>query len=285
MSFSGFFSGIADEAARTIDKQLQAHQELGWKHIELRAIDGVNLTDVDDATFESIRTKLEAAEMQVSCFASQLANWARPISGDFEIDLAELRRAIPRMHALGTPFIRCMSYPNASPPLDEADWHTEVVRRLKVLADMAADANVTLVHENCDGWGGLGPEQSLKLLENVGSDHLQLVFDTGNPVERGQDAWEYYEKTRERTAYVHIKDYDVTDDSQLLARFPGEGLGQVSRILGDLLARGYSGGISIEPHISSVIHLKKDIEDPELAYSTYVEYGQKLEQLVQELSS
>ena len=156
MSFSGFFSGIADEAARTIDKQLQAHQELGWKHIELRAIDGVNLTDVDDATFESIRTKLEAAEMQVSCFASQLANWARPISGDFEIDIAELRRAIPRMHALGTPFIRCMSYPNASPPLDEADWHAEVVRRLKVLADMAADANVTLVHENCDGWGGLG---------------------------------------------------------------------------------------------------------------------------------
>ena len=32
------FSGIADEAGSTIERQIRAHQELGWKYIELRMV-------------------------------------------------------------------------------------------------------------------------------------------------------------------------------------------------------------------------------------------------------
>ena len=277
--FSGYFSGIADEAGRDIETQIRAHQEIGWTHIEMRSVDGTNLTDLADADFERVQGLLREAGLRINCYASQLANWARPISGDFEIDLAELRRAIPRMQTTGTEFIRCMSYPNANPAWEESEWRGEVLKRLKTLAAMAADAGITLVHENCDGWGGLGPRQSLELLEAVGSEHLKLVHDTGNPIERGQDPFDYYEKTREQIAHVHIKDYVITD-GKLQATFPGEGTGEVGRILEDLLDRGYSAGISIEPHITSVIHLQKDIDDPELAYSSYVEYGRRLENLV-----
>ncbi len=284
MEFRGFFSGIADEAAKDIDTQIRAHRELGWKHIEMRNIDGVNLTDVDDAKFEEIRSKLDDAGLRVSCFASQLCNWARPISGDLEIDVKELERAIPRMKTLDAPFIRCMSYPNADPPWKEKDWRAEVIRRLRVLAGIAEEGGVTLVHENCNGWGGLGPRQTMELLEEVGSPRLQLVFDTGNPCHYGQDAWEYYEGVRDRIVYVHIKDYFQPErKGDERACFAGEGVGHVRRILGDLISRGYDGGVSIEPHLASVIHLKQDIEDPEKAFSTYVEYGRRLERLVAEL--
>ena len=44
----------------------------------------------------------------------------------------------------------------------------------------------------------------------------------------------------------------------------------------DLLARGYRGGLSIEPHITSVVHLSQEAADPEIAFRTYIEYGKRL---------
>ncbi|MBI4584868.1 MAG: sugar phosphate isomerase/epimerase [Planctomycetes bacterium] len=284
MNFAGFFSGIADEAAKDIDGQIRAHQELGWKHIEIRNISGKNLTDLPEVQFHDVRKKIEAAGLQVSCFASQLANWSRPISGDFELDVQELRRALPRLRALRTPFIRCMSYPNAAPPWEEGRWRKEVIRRLKVLAQMAEGGGVTLVHENCNGWGGLGPSQSMDLLAEVGLSSLQLLFDTGNPAQYSQDSWEYYQGVRDRVVYVHIKDYfQPKSKGDERACYPGEGCGHVREILRDLISRGYRGGISIEPHLAAVIHRQQDIQDPQVAFRSYVEYGRRLEKLVAEL--
>ena len=129
--------------------------------------------------------------------------------------------------------------------------------------------------------GGIGPQQTLDLLADVGSDALKLVFDTGNPIPHGQDAWEYYEGVREHVVYVHIKDYER--DNPEKAVYAGEGAGYVREIITDLFARGYDGGFSIEPHITSVIHLGQDATDPEAAYRTYIEYGRRFAKLVEEL--
>jgi len=278
-----FFSGIADEASPQLSRQIEAHVALGWRHIEMRNIEGVSFTDLPDETFASAAARLEEAGLKVSCFASQIGNWARPISSDFERDAAELTRAGRRMARLGTRFIRCMSYPNATPPWSDGDWREEAVRRMKLLARMAEDAGVVLVHENCSGWGGQGPGQTMELLDAVGSDHLKLVFDTGNPIEYHQDSWTYYRQVRQHVVYVHIKDYQVSPDGKHRAVFPGEGKGAVREIIADLFSRGYDGGFSIEPHITSVIHKREEASDPELAYRTYVEYGRRLEALVREI--
>ena len=63
-----------------------------------------------------------------------------------------------------------MSYPNAETPWSDEKWRYEAVRRLRGLAKMAEGAGVTLVHENCSGWGGQGPEHTLQLIEEIGSD-------------------------------------------------------------------------------------------------------------------
>jgi sugar phosphate isomerase/epimerase len=279
-----FFSGIADEASPKLDRQIEAHREIGWRHIELRNIEGKNLTDLTDEAFERVAQKVEESGFQVSCFASQLANWSRPIDSDAAKDVAEMGRATKRMARLRTPFIRCMSYPNADPPWSDGDWRREAVRRLRVLAKMGEEAGVILVHENCSGWGGQGPRQTCDLLADVGSSSLKLVFDTGNPAQYGQDAWAYYEGVRDHVAYVHVKDYRRGAGKKEAAVFPGEGDCSVRRIIADLLARGYDGGFSIEPHITSVIHRGQEAADPEEAYRTYVEYGRRLVALVQEVA-
>ena len=191
-----FYSGIADEAARDAKQQVEAHRDLGWSHIELRNISGINAVDLPDDQFDALRRLLREAGLEVSCFASQIANWSRPISSDFERDVSELRRAIPRMRLLSTPFIRCMSYPNADPPWPDDRWRAEAIRRMRALAEIAEKGGVILVHENCSGWGGLSPERTLELLAEVRSNHLKLVFDTGNPAQYRQDAWSITGRSR-----------------------------------------------------------------------------------------
>ena len=271
-----FLSGIADEAGESIEKQIAAHKELGWTHIEIRGVDKKNLTDVDNSVFEALADKLEESKMQVSCFASQIANWSRKISGDFLIDVAELKRAIPRMHRLNTKFIRIMSYPNDNYP--EQKWRKEVIRRVKELAKIAQDGGVILAHENCAGWGGHNPAHALDLIEAVNSPALKFLLDTGNKPYQTGTVYEVYRKIRDYIVYVHIKDY--LGEKTV---FPGEGECQVDKMVKELLLWGYDCGFSIEPHMASVIHLGKEADNKEVAYRIYIEYGRKFEGLLKRI--
>jgi len=280
-----FFSGISDEAGQSLDTQIKAHQELGWNHIELRMIDGTNITQLPDDQFDAVCGKLDEAGLQVSCFGSAIANWARPITSDPQVDIDDLKRSVARMQRLNVPFIRVMSYPNdPDSPLQNDEWRDESIRRMKELARIAEDGGITLVHENCSGWGGQSAEHSNILLGEVNSPALKVVFDTGNPVTYGQDAWDYYQKVFNDIVYVHIKDAKRVDGEDHYC-YCGEGDGCVKEIVGDLLAKGYDGGFSIEPHLAAVIHTGQRADSEQLLYETYTEYGRRLMGIVDAASA
>ena len=273
--------GIADEAGQDIETQVKAHTELGWDLLELRLVDGRNATDLTDDEFDRVYAAVTEAGLHVPSFASQLCNWARPITTDFAVDVAELRRAIPRMQRLGAKTIRIMSYPNDKDnPLPEAEWRKEALRRIRELVKMAEDGGIVLVHENCHGWACRNTDAMLELVEEIPSPSLKLLFDMGNfsgkPVGASR---EMYSKIREHIAYVHMKDRG--DDG---ATFPGQGNCEVRRITQDLAATGYDGIISIEPHIAAVVHLGKT-SDPQLMYETYIKYGRMAAEIVEEANA
>jgi sugar phosphate isomerase/epimerase len=235
---------------------------------------------VADAEFEAIREKLDRAGLQIVAYGSQIANWSRKISGSFDVDVDELVRIMPRMRRTGTRIVRIMSYPNDG--WAERDWRAEVVRRLRALSRMAEANGIILGHENCDGWAGKGPEATLACLAEIGSPALKLIFDTGNPVTYGQDAWSYYRAVREHIVHVHIKDYvrDASASGGYRAVFPGQGDGCVCDIVTDLKRTGYDGWYSMEPHIVSVVHEGRDASgNEERAREVFLQYGKAFEEL------
>ena len=117
-------TGIADEGSPELKEQIRIHRTLGWNTLELRLIGKTNVCAIDDEAFDQVYRTLQEEQMEVICFASSIANWARPISSDFQTDVKELKRATARMQRLRTPFIRVMSYPNDG--LAEADWVTVI---------------------------------------------------------------------------------------------------------------------------------------------------------------
>jgi len=274
-------AGFADEVSVDVDQQIAAIRALGWPGIEMRLVGkGRHFDDVTDTEFEVIREKLDRAGIRVIAYGSQIANWSRKISGSFDVDVAELTRILPRMRKTGTQIVRVMSYPNDG--WAERDWRAEVVRRLRELCRMAEAHGIILGHENCDGWAGKGPEATLACLADVASPALKLIFDTGNPVTYGQDAFAYYQAVREHIIHVHIKDYvrDPSASGGYRAVFPGEGEGRVREIVADLKRTGYDGWYSMEPHIVSVVHEGRDATgNEERAREVFQQYGKAFEEL------
>src|SRR5271170_2079017 len=107
--------GVGDEAANTIDGQIQATRDLGWKFIEMRAVEvpgfpKANFHEIPDAAFDIAGGKLEASSIQVYAFGSAVMNWAKKVGDPFEITLGEINRAIPRMQRLRAKYVRIMSF-------------------------------------------------------------------------------------------------------------------------------------------------------------------------------
>lgn len=279
------YSGIADEAGKGLEAQIKAHLELGWDQIEVRMVDGVQFTEVPEADFERILGRLQEAGLHISCFASGIANWACRISDPMEKSVDTLKRAIPRMKAAGTQFIRTMSWPNDG--WEEARWRDESIRRMRVLGKMAEDAGITIAVENCDGWASTSPEAYGAYFSEVDSPAVKAVYDTGNPASHGRaDTWNWFQACRPHIGYVHIKAHTVrTAEDKGRHTWPDSGESFVRETLLDLLQAGYAGFVSIEPHLKSVIHEGKAISEEEAAYQTYVEYGRRLMRLVDSLTS
>jgi sugar phosphate isomerase/epimerase len=276
------FCGFADEASRALLKQIEATKEAGWAAIELRLVDTKHVCDQTDAEWAATWATLQQHGIAVAGFGGQIANWARPISGDFQKDLDELRRVAPRMHQAGTKLLRIMSYPNDKDnPWPKDKWRDEVIRRLRELAKIAEAEGVILAHENCSGYGGLGPAEYMELVKAVNSPALKLIFDTGNNSAHDNDneaTWRYYQTCRKEIVHVHIKSYQRGADGKLVTCYPDQDPVQ-RRVLADLKATGYNGWISIEPHLAAAVHAGKDVKDEDKGKSIYVEYARRLTKL------
>ncbi len=291
-SFPRYYTGFGDEAGVDLETQIRATKELGWDAIEMRGvripgISSANLHDIPDPAFERVLARIGEAGVRVNCLGSGLANGGKDIRKPFDAELAAARRAAERGRRLGAEFVRVMSYPIGDPAGCLAE---ERFRRLREFVAVFADSGVTVVHENCANNGGMGASYSLRLLDDVPG--LKLVFDMGNAVadldhdrpapHPRQSAWEFYRAVRSHVAYVHVKDAlpDDTQPTGVRHVFPGEGAADVRRILADLHATGYTGALSIEPHMHAG-PADPALSHEENCYRTYVEFGCRLMAMVE----
>ena len=296
-------TGIADEAGSNLKTQIEATRELGWNSIELRFLEiggcpNGSIHEIPEEAFEKAAAMLEKSGIGVSGIGSTIGNWAHPIDDPFRITEGEVRRCIDRMNRLNTKIVRIMSYAIRKSE-DGADLPDQMAgerfRRVREIQERFAAADKVVVHENCMNYGGMGPGYAAELIAAV--PEMKWVFDTGNPVfnrDRNkpephpmQDAWEMYEIIKPHIAHIHVKDGIWHEkENRCEFTFPGKGDGQVERILRDLKESGYTGYVSIEPHVASVFHEEDEQNptDPEAKakeqYESYVNYGRALENLI-----
>ena len=285
-----FLTGIGDEAGADFATQIKATKELGWTSIEARNVGSANIHSISAEEFDDVCKQLDESGISICCFSSEIMNWKRQVTDPMEETISLTKQAIERMKRTNTKMIRIMSYAvlkNEDGTDAEDQQAEERFKRMREVVGMLKAEGITPLHENCMNYGGLSVEHTVEMLKNV--PDLKLVFDTGNPVftlNRSaqkpypmQSAWEFYTTVKEHIEHVHVKDGVMVED-ECEYKYPGEGSGDVVRILKDFLGSGYDGGISIEPHLGAVFHDLDAGVDTEKQYNSYIEYGKRLGKIV-----
>jgi len=271
-------AGIGDEAAPELEGQIAAHRELGWSRIELRTLGGTQLGDLPVDEVAAAAEALDSAGLDVVCVSSRIGAWGRTTRTPLELDIRELEALASRAASLRCRRVRVMSFLRDG--ADDGTWRREAHRRLRELARRAEQLDVVLLHENCAGFAGRGPDETLDLLEHVDSPALRLLFDTGNGLTYGYDSLDFLAATLPFVDHVHVKD-GVARAGGVDYVLPGAGDGRVVECLAMLVDAGYRGVWTIEPHLDVAPH-RGELIAGATAAAAFVDYGRALERLIAE---
>lgn len=237
-------SGFSDEIAPQLDAQLQAVREFGLTHIELRAADGVNVSDFTVDQVKEVKQKLNAAGVSVSSIGSPIGKIG--IRDGFGAHLEKFKRTLEIQKELGAPYLRMFSFylPKGEDP---ALYRNEVMDRVGALVEEAGRWDAVLLHENEKGIYGDSAARCGELMAQFYGPRCKAVFDFANFVEVGQETLSAYGLLKPYIEYVHIKDALSAEKKVVPA---GRGDGHVKEILADLIGGGWKGFLSLEPHLT-----------------------------------
>ena len=250
-------SGFSDEIAPELDLQLAAIREWGLSHIELRAADGVNVSDFSTEKGKEVKNKLAGAGVSVSSIGSPIGKIG--VEEDFAPHLEKLKRTLEIQKELGAPYLRMFSFyiPQGRAP---EDFREEVLDRVGRMAEEAKAWDSMLLHENEKGIYGDSAPRCKELLEAFYGPHFKAVFDFANFVQVGQQTLPAYELLKPYVEYVHVKDAQWDTGAVVPA---GQGDGHVKDILTDLTGGGWKGFLSLEPHLTDFAGLAALEQDPQ----------------------
>jgi 3-dehydroshikimate dehydratase len=240
-------SAFADEISPDPREQVDVLKGCGVRFIEFRSIHKTNVLALSDAQIKEFKKLLDGEGFGLSAIGSPVGKV--PVDAPFEPHLDKLKRAVELCGVFGTPNIRVFSYyPPADVPFDGnwAPYRDEVIRRMRVMAELAQKAGVTLFHENEHKIYGDSPERVRDLMTSVNNPALRSAYDAANWVFCGYDPVQGWELTKDYVGHFHIKDWKAGEEH---GRIPGTGDGNIAYSIRDAVQRGYNGFATMEPHL------------------------------------
>ncbi len=238
-------SGFADEIAADARTQIDTLQKTEVRHLELRGVGGKGVLDLTGDEIASFKGQLVAAGIGVSSIGSPIGKVQ--IRADLEEHFARFELALQRAHEFAAPYVRIFSFYHQEE--QAAACRDEVLAFLARMVERAAAENVVLLHENESGIYGDVPERCADLLASIDSPHFRFAFDPSNFITCGADPLrEAWPLLQEYTDYFHIKD-QVAKSGRVVPA--GCGDGGIADILTQAIAQGFTGFLSIEPHLKA----------------------------------
>jgi len=231
---------FSDEAATGLDGQIEAMLDNGIKYLEVRGVDGKNISDLSGGEVKQLNEKLDSHGLAVWSIGSPIGKIN--ISDDFKAHLEKFKHTMEIACSTGARVMRIFSFYVEDGTASQ--YRDIVMERLSRFIELSEGSGVLLCHENEKGIYGDTPEHCLDICSSVKG--IRAVFDPANFIQCNSDplkAWELLEKHVE---YLHIKDADNTG-----ANVPaGTGSGHIPEII----KRYYDKGgrvLSLEPHLWS----------------------------------
>lgn len=240
------FAAFADESSPILSGQIDALKRNGFDYLEIRNINGKNISDLTLSEAKDIAAQLADQGLAVKSLGSPIGKI--PVDGDYAAHLDLYKHTLDLAGVFGADKIRLFSF-YIPKGMDPAACRDTVLRRMDDFVVLAKPHGVTPCHENEKGIYGDVASRCLDLHRNVPG--LAAVFDPANFIQCGQDTLEGWEMLCDYVNYMHIK--DALPDGRVVP--PGEGIGYVPVLLEKFAAQG-GKLLSLEPHLSDFVGLK-----------------------------
>lgn len=232
---------FADEADQLLTGQIAAMQRNGISLLEIRGVDGENISALSPAKVKEVAHLLKENGLAVWSIGSPTGKVK--LSDDWNAHVDSFKGMLDAAAVFGTKAFRMFSF------YDAQDEKNEVIDRLGLLCDMAKGYDVKLCHENEKGIFGDTPERTKELLDAL--PQLGGIFDPANFIQCGADILPAWELLKDRIDYLHVKDA-MADGTVVPA---GYGLGHLDTVVPDFLSRG-GQVLTVEPHLAEFTGLK-----------------------------
>ena len=232
---------FADEADQLLTGQIAAMQRNGIQLLEIRGVDGENISALSPAKVKEVAHLLTENGLAVWSIGSPTGKIK--LSDDWNAHVDSFKGMLDAAAVFGTKAFRMFSF------YDAQNEKNEVIDRLGLLCDMAKGYDVKLCHENEKGIFGDTPERTKELLDAL--PQLGGIFDPANFIQCGADILPAWELLKDRIDYLHVKDA-MADGTVVPA---GYGLGHLDTVVPDFLSRG-GEVLTVEPHLAEFTGLK-----------------------------
>jgi sugar phosphate isomerase/epimerase len=237
-------SAFADEASTSLTEQIEALVRNDIDGLDLRSVEETNVLELEDDQLDEVRQACEEAGKGVATIGSPVNKvaFSKP---ERVPQLNALDRAIRAAERVQAPAVRIFT-PQVEPRFFDELW-PELLSWMTDMVRVAEQNDVLLLHENDAKYFGAYPENARRLMESLGGDHFKFAFDFANTVGLGysplQD-WIPWLSPYLHT--LHLKDMKRETGKIVPV---GEGDGEVAACLKQLVDEGWSGTLTLEPHL------------------------------------
>lgn len=236
-------SAFADEYSADFAEQLKGMQGFGINYVEVRGVDGKNVSALTRPEVAEVKRKLDAYGIRASAIGSPVGKVR--LDGDLDGHLDMAKRVFETANELGAKYVRMFSFyaPEGESILDHK---ARVFDELGRLVSLAKSHGVVLCHENEAKIYGDIPSRCREIHDVFGGE-IKTVFDMGNYVLEGVNPYpEAYELLKDDIAYFHIK--DALSQGAIVP--PGCGEARIKDILAAHVKYAKEDFfVSVEPHL------------------------------------
>jgi sugar phosphate isomerase/epimerase len=218
------------------------------QNVDEVALESIFFPVFDDGYCEELSAALDEANLE------RILGWGHPdgLRGGTDMEAFEdLKKHIPRAAKLGAKIMRIVASSMEYVDNDHEVQIRDCIRLLKEAAQIAEAHGIVLAQENHIDF--TGPELA-QIIEGVGSEHLKVNLDTGNPVRVYEDPVECARALAPYAVSTHTKDVTTNrkggSPAQRFPFFPscatGAGLVDFEGVVAELTKAGFDGSLAVE---------------------------------------
>lgn len=240
-------SGFIDEIDMGFKEEIDVIEKLGMNYIELRSVDGVNVSDLTLEKVNEIKAYLKRKNIIISCIASPIGKINIDdidFENSFKKHYEKFKHVLKIAQILEVRYVRVFSF--FLKKEEKNRYKSIVLEKLQKFISEVKELDIVLLHENEKGIYGDDIESCLEIMEVINSKKFKLIFDPANFVQVGILPLEAYKQLKQYIEYIHLKDAKFTSGENVLI---GTGDGDILNIILELKKENYKGFLSLEPHL------------------------------------